>query len=447
MAIAFARARYLSRSTGGNACRSASYNAREAITDLRTGERYSFAHRDAPEHHAVLLPEGADVSALGTAAALWNVAEGAERRRDAQVAREIVLALPADREISPEDRIELARSFAEAHFVSRGLAVQLDVHAPHAGDGGEARAVGSTGESAVGDSVGNVVPGPDGSSALYSFPYKTDVKSLVWYVPDNFEDAGYEVPATMEDLKALTEKIVADGGTPWCIGLGSDAATGWPATDWVEDLMLRNNAPEDYDAWVANTLPFNDPKVIAAIDDFGWFAKNDTFVAGGAGAVGSTDFRDSPKGLFDSPPKCYMHRQASFIPSFFPEGTEIGKDADFFSFYRSMQAYEQGLKSQDTRLVISPNSDFFRYFRTIPTPGSLGGKPGGTHAQKAHGPGQEGIQAGPYGHGAQLVGVGQVADDHAVHQRHQRYRNIRQNHRRGQGPDTAVSGTVTPVGE
>jgi Ti-type conjugative transfer relaxase TraA len=137
MAIAFARARYLSRSTGGNACRSASYNAREAITDVRTGERYSFAHRDAPEHHAVLLPEGADAAALGTSAQLWNVAEGAERRRDAQVAREIVLALPADKELSHDDRVELARSFAREHFVSRGLAVQLDVHAPHDAETGE----------------------------------------------------------------------------------------------------------------------------------------------------------------------------------------------------------------------------------------------------------------------------------------------------------------------
>ena len=55
-------------------------------------------------------------------------------------------------------------------------------------------------------------------------------------------------------------------------------------------------------------------------------------MAGGAGAVASTDFRDSPKGLFSSPPQCYMHHQASFIPSFFPEGTELGEDADFFYF-------------------------------------------------------------------------------------------------------------------
>ncbi|MEY2961552.1 MAG: hypothetical protein RLZ60_1382, partial [Pseudomonadota bacterium] len=121
-------------------------------------------------------------------------------------------------------------------------------------------------------------------------------------------------------------------GTPWCIGLGSGAATGWPATDWVEDLMLRTQPASVYDAWTTNELPFNSPEVIGAIEEFGAFAKNDAYVAGGAGAVATTDFRDSPKGLFDAPPACYMHRQASFIPAFFPEGTEVGTDADFFYF-------------------------------------------------------------------------------------------------------------------
>ena len=174
--------------------------------------------------------------------------------------------------------------------------------------------------------------GPDGADHLYGFFYKVDVKSLVWYVPENFEDAGYDVPETMEDLKALTQQIVDDGETPWCIGLGSGGATGWPATDWVEDLMLRTQPPEVYDAWVANDTPFNDPAVVGAIEEFGWFARNDDYVAGGAGAVATTDFRDSPKGLFAAPPQCYMHRQASFIPSFFPEGTMMGEDADFFYF-------------------------------------------------------------------------------------------------------------------
>lgn len=172
----------------------------------------------------------------------------------------------------------------------------------------------------------------DGTAKFFGFAYKTDVKSLVWYSPENFKDAGYEVPKTMEDLLALSDKIAASGSKPWCIGLGSGGATGWPATDWIEDIMLRTQKPEVYDGWVANTVKFTDAPVIEAMDFFAKFAKNDAMVDGGAAGVASTDFRDSPKGLFASPPKCYMHHQASFIPSFFPEGTKVGSDADFFYF-------------------------------------------------------------------------------------------------------------------
>ena len=93
---------------------------------------FYFRHRDAPEHHEVLLPEGA-AAKFADSAVLWNAAEAAERRKDAQVAREIVLALPANAELTDADRIELARSFAEQHFVAKGLAVQLDVHRPPRG--------------------------------------------------------------------------------------------------------------------------------------------------------------------------------------------------------------------------------------------------------------------------------------------------------------------------
>src|SRR5271165_285839 len=119
VAIAFARARYISRKTGGNAVRSGAYNGRDKIEALRTGEVFYFAHRDAPDHHEVMLPEGAPES-FRDPGVLWNAAEAAERRGDAQVARELVLALPANPELGPDDRIELARSFAETHFVSKG---------------------------------------------------------------------------------------------------------------------------------------------------------------------------------------------------------------------------------------------------------------------------------------------------------------------------------------
>jgi alpha-glucoside transport system substrate-binding protein len=170
-----------------------------------------------------------------------------------------------------------------------------------------------------------------GKKEFFGLFYNVNVKSLVWYIPENFKEKGYKVPKSMEELQDLTKKMAADGGAkPWCIGLGSDAATGWPATDWVEDFMLRTQPPAVYDGWVDNSIKFNDKRVVEAIEAYGWFAKNDAYVDGGAKAVATVSFKDSPKGMFGSPPKCYMHRQASFIPAFFPEGK--AEEADFFYF-------------------------------------------------------------------------------------------------------------------
>jgi alpha-glucoside transport system substrate-binding protein len=204
----------------------------------------------------------------------------------------------------------------------------------------------------------------DGKPQFLGFSYKTDVKSLVWYSPENFKDAGYEVPKTMEELIALSDKIVADGGKPWCIGLGSGGATGWPATDWIEDIMLRTQSPDVYDKWVTNEVKFTDPAVTGALDIFGSFAKNDAYVDGGAAGVASTDFRDSPKGLFTTPPKCYMHHQASFIPSFFPEGTKMGEDADFFYFptYASKPELGKPVLGAGTLFTITKDSKAARAF-------------------------------------------------------------------------------------
>ena len=204
----------------------------------------------------------------------------------------------------------------------------------------------------------------DGLPQFFGFSYKTDVKSLVWYSPDNFKDAGYAVPATMEELIALSDKIVADGGKPWCIGLGSGGATGWPATDWIEDIMLRTQSPDVYDKWVTNEVKFSDPAIINALDIFGSFAKNDAYVDGGAAGVAATDFRDSPKGLFSTPPKCYMHHQASFIPSFFPEGTKMGEDADFFYFptYASKPELGKPVLGAGTLFTITKDSKPARAF-------------------------------------------------------------------------------------
>ena len=132
MAIQFARCEYISRNSGGNACRKASYNQREEVRCERTGELFSFKERGGNIHHEILLPEGAD-SRFKNSSVLWNEAERCERRKDSQVAKEFVIALPDDEKITLEDRIELSREFSHI-FVGKGVAVQLDIHAPHDGD-------------------------------------------------------------------------------------------------------------------------------------------------------------------------------------------------------------------------------------------------------------------------------------------------------------------------
>ncbi len=117
---------------------------------------------------------------------------------------------------------------------------------------------------------------------------------MVWYSPAAFEEGGYEVPETLEELTALSDQIVADGGTPWCAGIESGVATGWPITDWFEDFMLRINGPEVYDQWVSHEIPFNDPQVKAVADAVGGILKNPDYMGGenNVKAIATTKFQE-----------------------------------------------------------------------------------------------------------------------------------------------------------
>jgi alpha-glucoside transport system substrate-binding protein len=168
----------------------------------------------------------------------------------------------------------------------------------------------------------------------WGLPTNVNLKSMVWYPKDDFDAAGYEVPTTYEELIALSDQIVADGGTPWCVGFESGGATGWPATDWMEDIMLRTAGPDVYDQWVSHEIPFNDPAVVSAGETFGEVMFTDGYVLGGAADTPSIAFGAAPLPMFDDPPGCWLHRQASFIigAAPFPEDAEAGVDYDWFAF-------------------------------------------------------------------------------------------------------------------
>jgi alpha-glucoside transport system substrate-binding protein len=163
----------------------------------------------------------------------------------------------------------------------------------------------------------------------YGLPVRAYLKGLVWYVPQRFAEKGYEVPQSWAELEALTQQIIADGETPWCLGVESGEASGWVGTDWVEDILLRQSGEETYDRWVTHAIPFTDPAVANAFATFGHLVLNPKAVLGGKVGILSTNYGDAPLGLFQDPPGCYLHTQANFIPAFFPE--EVNREAvDFF---------------------------------------------------------------------------------------------------------------------
>ncbi|TDC36358.1 ABC transporter substrate-binding protein [Micromonospora sp. KC213] len=169
---------------------------------------------------------------------------------------------------------------------------------------------------------------------LYGAPLGSNVKSYVWYSPKMFKDKGWTVPTTWDELIKLSDTIAASGTKPWCAGIESGDATGWPATDWIEDVLLRTAGPEAYDQWTTHGIPFNDPKVADALNRAGTILKNDKYVNGGFGGVKSiatTSFQEA--GIPITTGKCALHRQASFYANQWPQGTKVAEDGDVFAFY------------------------------------------------------------------------------------------------------------------
>ncbi|RWZ53194.1 carbohydrate ABC transporter substrate-binding protein [Labedella phragmitis] len=170
---------------------------------------------------------------------------------------------------------------------------------------------------------------------FYGAPLMASVKGFVWYSPSQFEENGWAVPTTYQELVDLTATIQETTGTaPWCAGFGSDAATGWPGTDWIEDLVLRQAGPEVYDQWVANEIPFTDPQIAEAFDAVGQILKNPEYVNAGLGDVASintTPFGDVAGVLADG--TCALHHQASFFDGFITDaGATVAEDGDVWAF-------------------------------------------------------------------------------------------------------------------
>lgn len=170
--------------------------------------------------------------------------------------------------------------------------------------------------------------------ALFAVPVRLSVKSLVWYQPRVFDAKGFAIPETWADMIALSDRMVAAGLTPWCIGIEAQAATGWVLTDWVEDILLRTIGIEDFDRWVAGELAFASPEVAGALEDHLvpiW--TDDAYVFGGRDRIATQDVLASAIGFLGDDPECGLHRQSLIVEDLIAiedPDARFGVDYDFF---------------------------------------------------------------------------------------------------------------------
>ena len=181
---------------------------------------------------------------------------------------------------------------------------------------------------------------------------KATLKGLIWYNPKMYT---LEVPNTWDELERQAERARRTGTSTWCVGLESGGTSGWPGTDWIEDIVLRDSGPDVYDEWVAGRLPWSSPEIRAAWELFGQITAD---AHGGPAEEISTNFGDAGNGLFKDPPECLFHHQATFMTEFFKSraGAREG-EYDFFPF---------PVMDQQFAGSITGAGDLFGMFRDTP---------------------------------------------------------------------------------
>jgi alpha-glucoside transport system substrate-binding protein len=167
----------------------------------------------------------------------------------------------------------------------------------------------------------------------YTVPFRVAFKSLVWYRPSVFEEHGWTPPVTLDELHDLVDRIQEeDDITPWCFGIEAGSATGWPATDWTEDLVLRRLGVDAYQRWATGSLDFADPEIEAVFEELRELVLASGRTEGGVTGIIEMPVDEALGPLFDDPPGCALYKQADFAVGWMPDGTTIGADGtvDFF---------------------------------------------------------------------------------------------------------------------
>ena len=202
----------------------------------------------------------------------------------------------------------------------------------------------------------------------YAIWYRAVVKSLVWYQPEVFLERGYEIPDSWEELMSLTEQIESDGLAPWCLSMESFAATGWVGTDWIEDIVLRQEGPEFFDQWVSNEVSFEHDAIVGAFEVFGEIVHQPGRVFGGTHRILNEPWMNAQAPMFNSEPACLLHRQASFQETNLPPETVIGTGTNVFILPTMGGGEPPILASGDLAAAFNDRPEVLSFLEFLATP-------------------------------------------------------------------------------
>lgn len=158
----------------------------------------------------------------------------------------------------------------------------------------------------------------------YAVAIKTSLKSLIWYDPRRVPGLSGDRPPTWDELVELSGRLSTGDAAAWCMGMGSTPVSGWPGTDWIEDLVLHRAGPAVYQRWAAGQVPWTAPEIRQAWTAWSQVALRPGHVRGG---VLFTEFGDAGQAMHTDPPGCFLHHQASFVT-----GDSRGAGLDFVPF-------------------------------------------------------------------------------------------------------------------
>jgi alpha-glucoside transport system substrate-binding protein len=221
---------------------------------------------------------------------------------------------------------------------------------------------------------------------LYGLLVSANTKSFVWYPKKAWDAAGYTAPQTIDELNALTDKIKASGTIPWCLGIESSAATGWPATDWFEDLVMRYGGTDGYNKWVKHEIKFDSPLVRQAAAEFQKIAFTNGNVLGGRKSIASNNFGTAGNPMFDAKPGCMLYKQGSFITTFFPKNVQadLPGTTGVFYFPPAKAGGEKPILGGGDMAVLLHNSAGAREVMKMLSDKSIGEKAMGTSFLSPH---------------------------------------------------------------